>query len=267
MTERHQGFPTAPQAALLLVTLFLLEVLLGVLLRGLNAALGLSDAALAALDSLLANGLLLSAVLQYKGIGHRALVHPSAASPLATFALLLPPLLLLTPALVLLLGVANDWMMRLLPLSAWEAEAFDAMSATDPASLIAGCLLAPVLEEMLFRGVVLRGFLHQYPRGQAIAGSAILFGAAHLNIYQFVVAVVIGSLAGWLYERTRSLLPGITLHVAFNSLVALLGAADDSGAAAAAVADGSATAASGPVWLLTMTLGLVGAWWLRRLLR
>jgi len=127
MNERHEQFPTAPQAVLLLVTLFLLEVLVGVLLRDLNGVLGLSDAALGALDSVLANGLLLSAVLQYKGIGHRALIHPSAASPVATFALLLPPLLMLTPALVLLLGVANDWMMRLLPLSAWEAEAFDAM--------------------------------------------------------------------------------------------------------------------------------------------
>ncbi len=267
MNERHEQFPTAPQAVLLLVTLFLLEVLVGVLLRDLNGALGLNDAALGALDSVLANGLLLTAVLQYKGIGHRALIHPSAASPVATFALLLPPLLMLTPALVLLLGVANDWMMRVLPLSAWEAEAFDAMSATDAASLITGCLLAPVLEEMVFRGVVLRGFLRQYPRGQAIAGSAILFGAAHLNIYQFVVAVVIGSLAGWLYERTRSLLPCITLHVAFNSLVSLLGAVDDSGATAAAVADGSADLASGPVWLLTLALGLAGAAWLRRLLR
>jgi membrane protease YdiL (CAAX protease family) len=39
-----------------------------------------------------------------------------------------------------------------------------------------------VLEEMLFRGIVLRSFLLLYPRGAAIAGSAILFGFAHLNI-------------------------------------------------------------------------------------
>ena len=49
-----------------------------------------------------------------------------------------------------------------------------------------------VLEEMLFRGVTLRGFLRRYSRTFAIRWSAALFGIAHLNLYQFMTALAIG---------------------------------------------------------------------------
>jgi membrane protease YdiL (CAAX protease family) len=70
---------------------------------------------------------------------------------------------------------------------------------------------------MLSRGVILRGFLEQYPRPLAICGSAVLFGAAHLNVYQFVLGVVMGVLLGWIYEKTRSLIPCIALHGVYNT--------------------------------------------------
>jgi membrane protease YdiL (CAAX protease family) len=81
------------------------------------------------------------------------------------------------------------------------------------------CVAAPVLEEMLFRGVILRGFLRQYSRTFAIVWSAALFGIAHLNLYQMMTALAIGIVAGWLYERCRSLWPCILLHAAYNGFV------------------------------------------------
>ncbi|WP_245725426.1 CPBP family intramembrane glutamic endopeptidase [Pandoraea oxalativorans] len=81
------------------------------------------------------------------------------------------------------------------------------------------CRFAPVVEEMLFRGIVLRGFLTQYPSGTAIAHSAAVFGLAHLNIYQVVTLPLIGLILGKMYERTRSILPGILLHMAYNTAV------------------------------------------------
>lgn len=91
-----------------------------------------------------------------------------------------------------------------------------------PGAFVTVCLLAPVVEEMLFRGIILRSFLHQYPSRPAIAGSAFIFGLAHLNLYQFVTAFLFGLVAGWLYERSRSLWPPILLHAAcnFTSVVA-----------------------------------------------
>jgi membrane protease YdiL (CAAX protease family) len=100
---------------------------------------------------------------------------------------------------------------------------FQQMQATHFAALFTTCLLAPVLEEMLFRGLILRSFLARYGRGPALLGSAALFGLAHLNIYQGLVGLVLGLVAGWLYERTRSLGPCILLHGAYNSSLAWLG--------------------------------------------
>lgn len=103
---------------------------------------------------------------------------------------------------------------------------FERMASNTLPMLVATCLLAPILEEMLFRGIILRSFLQQYSRWASIVGSAAIFGLAHLNVYQFVVGLVMGTALGWLYERSRSLWPCIILHAAYNSLASLLNAFD-----------------------------------------
>ena len=112
--------------------------------------------------------------------------------------------------------------------------------------------LAPVLEEMLFRGVILRAFLHRYPKGAAISVSALYFGIAHLNVYQFALAFLLGLVLGWLFERSRSLLPCIALHAVYNSSV-LLG-------------ESSATGSPVLLWLAATTAAFVGIIVLRRVL-
>jgi membrane protease YdiL (CAAX protease family) len=107
-------------------------------------------------------------------------------------------------------------LVNIAPLSAWEEQFFHRVGAHDIATIATVCVLAPVFEEMLYRGIVLRGFLERYSRGNAIFGSAVFFGAIHLNMYQFMLGVVLGSILGWLYERTRSLIPCIALHGAYN---------------------------------------------------
>jgi membrane protease YdiL (CAAX protease family) len=116
--------------------------------------------------------------------------------------------------------------------------------------------MAPLLEEMLFRGIVLRGFLLRYARWQAILGSALLFGAAHLNIYQFVVGLVMGTVLGWLYERTRSLIPCIALHAAYNSGTIFIGDWPES----------ASTADAAWALLLVLLAGACGVLALRRML-
>jgi membrane protease YdiL (CAAX protease family) len=136
--------------------------------------------------------------------------------------LVVPPVLLLVPALLLTITSMLNLLMRVVPLSAWEESMFSRMADGSIAAVLAVCVLAPLLEEMLFRGIVLRGFLQRYPRWQAIFMSALFFGAAHMNIYQFVVGFVMGTVLAWLYERTRSLIPCIALHAAYNITTLLL---------------------------------------------
>lgn len=86
---------------------------------------------------------------------------------------------------------------------------------------IAICVVVPVAEEVVFRGAVLRKLLQIFGYGQhwwAIVVSAALFGAAHLNMAQFVHAFLIGLLLGWLYFRTHSVVPGVAFHLINNAV-------------------------------------------------
>ena len=86
------------------------------------------------------------------------------------------------------------------------------------------CLLAPVAEELVFRGAALRTLLEWKPerRWLMIVLSALLFALAHLNPAQLLHPFVIGLLLGWIYERTRSVLPGIVYHWANNTAAYLM---------------------------------------------
>ncbi len=80
-------------------------------------------------------------------------------------------------------------------------------------------LLAPLAEEIVFRGAILRALLNtRWSPWLAIAVSALLFGVAHLNPAQFPHAFIIGMLLGWMYWRTGSILPAVAYHWANNSV-------------------------------------------------
>ncbi|HET9642130.1 MAG TPA: CPBP family intramembrane glutamic endopeptidase [Burkholderiaceae bacterium] len=59
--------------------------------------------------------------------------------------------------------------------------------------------------ELLFRGLILQGFLRRYRPAVSLFASALLFGLAHGNVHQFLVAFPLGLANGWLVWRTRSL--------------------------------------------------------------
>lgn len=80
-------------------------------------------------------------------------------------------------------------------------------------------IIGPIGEELVFRGVVLKGLLRLSRRPWvAIVGSALIFGLVHMNPVQVFGASLMGLVMGWLYVRTGSLMPGIVMHVANNSL-------------------------------------------------
>lgn len=81
-------------------------------------------------------------------------------------------------------------------------------------------ILAPLAEEAVFRGAVLRVLLRLFDKKWhwiAITISAILFGLVHGNVQQFVHATLIGLILGWMYYRTDSILPGVLFHWVNNS--------------------------------------------------
>ena len=79
-------------------------------------------------------------------------------------------------------------------------------------------VLAPLAEEMFFRGVLYTTLRQRgYPR-LALWGSATLFGIIHFNLAALCPLIFLALVWTWLYERTGNLLAPITAHVLFNAV-------------------------------------------------
>lgn len=88
-------------------------------------------------------------------------------------------------------------------------------------AIFTAVVCAPILEEILLRGIVADGFLKRYSPTKAIVWSAVIFGVMHLNPVQTVGATLLGLALGWLYYRAQSLWPCMFLHFVNNSIGSL----------------------------------------------
>lgn len=86
------------------------------------------------------------------------------------------------------------------------------------------CLVAPVIEELLFRKLLIDR-LHRFGDRAAMLASAVAFGLLHGNFNQLFYACFIGLLLGYVYCRTHRLRYTILLHMALNLLGGVLPAA------------------------------------------
>ncbi len=82
--------------------------------------------------------------------------------------------------------------------------------------IIATFVIAPIGEELFFRGVIL-GYAKRYmPPAVAILFQGVLFGLYHGNIVQGIYACILGCLLGYVAYKSESLIPGMILHFSIN---------------------------------------------------
>jgi membrane protease YdiL (CAAX protease family) len=102
-----------------------------------------------------------------------------------------------------------------------------AQTLTDKASGNAGgvvllvlvtVVMAPVVEELFFRGLVLRSAERRWGTAWAIAFSSVLFGITHFELLQLPPLALFGAIAAILTVRTGRLGPAIWAHIGFNAL-------------------------------------------------
>jgi len=86
------------------------------------------------------------------------------------------------------------------------------------AIIVFACLLAPLWEELLFRGILYPVVRRLLGAPLSIAVTALAFAAVHGNVSQLAPLFVLGALLAYLYERTHSLWSCIAAHAAFNSV-------------------------------------------------
>ena len=125
-------------------------------------------------------------------------------------------LLVIAAIITVALTVLTDPLTELIPMPESVEKIFKEMVQANVFSFLTLVVAAPVLEELFFRGIILDGFLKNYAPRKAIIWSAVIFGAAHMNPWQFVGAGLAGLLIGWVYYKTGSLIPGMLMHFVNN---------------------------------------------------
>lgn len=88
--------------------------------------------------------------------------------------------------------------------------------------VLALVLVAPVAEELFFRGVVYNAWLREYGPRAAIFGSGVLFAVIHGSLFLIVPFAALGIALALLYRATASLPATIALHAGFNGITVLI---------------------------------------------
>ncbi|MBQ6814399.1 MAG: CPBP family intramembrane metalloprotease [Lachnospiraceae bacterium] len=82
-------------------------------------------------------------------------------------------------------------------------------------------ILAPVTEELLFRGLVYKRLKTYYDWITAAYISGIIFGVAHLNLVQGIYGFIMGIVFSFIYEKYKNIVAPIIMHMAANIVVVL----------------------------------------------
>ena len=116
------------------------------------------------------------------------------------------------------------WLLSIFPENEAMLEAFEFLMQSPLAAGFYVLILAPVFEEFLFRGVLLRGILFKgFSPAYAVVFSAALFALVHLNMLQGIHAFLLGVLLGGIYLKTGNFTIVVLGHMVSNLIVWLQG--------------------------------------------
>lgn len=121
-----------------------------------------------------------------------------------------------------LIGEVNIALDKVLPPPAWFWELFNKIFESDYGiygAILKVVIMAPVIEELIFRGVIMHGLMRNYSKFTAVFVSALLFALFHLNPWQFPATFILGLVLGILMLRTRNIYLCIIGHAINNGLV------------------------------------------------
>jgi len=110
------------------------------------------------------------------------------------------------------------------PMPEWLEKLMDQMLEGSPlwATLLSVSVFAPLFEEWLCRGMILRGLLTKMKPATAIVISAAFFAILHMNPWQAIPAFCLGLLFGFVYYKTGSLKLTMLMHCVNNTMAVVL---------------------------------------------
>ena len=147
-----------------------------------------------------------------------------------SFALMILVTVVMTFASMFAFDLPNYWNMQLTNKSSILAQFYEMMMEVMKqmtggpfwSSFLVVAIFAPIFEEWLCRGMVLRGLLTKMKPVWAIVISALFFAVIHGNPWQALNAFLIGVLMGYVYYKTGSLILTMTIHFVNNGTAVIL---------------------------------------------
>jgi len=83
---------------------------------------------------------------------------------------------------------------------------------------LGGVFVAPLVEEIVFRGFLFQGLRQVYGSRKAILVSSLAFAVMHLQLEALIPTFVLGCSLAYVFDRANSILPGALLHLLVNLL-------------------------------------------------
>lgn len=122
------------------------------------------------------------------------------------------------------IGLLGNALTKLLGIPAPQSFALAVNGASYPWELalltLLGGVVAPIKEEMLFRGLIYPPLREAHGKGRGILLTAIFFAMLHFDIIRFLPLFLGGIVLTWLYERSSSIWPSVVAHGTWNILMA-----------------------------------------------
>ena len=219
-TEKTIDYPKIKNAILLLVLLIILQlsfgIILGLFAASTNSYLNNYSTGIA---SLLSSAVVILIALKKSNFSFTSI------SRIRNLSVHLYMLIIITCAgLSIVLSEVDNLFQLFFPVTPFFYELFHGLFYTDDviSSIFLLLIVAPLTEEILFRKIILSGFINNYGITKAIILSSIMFGTIHLNPWQFIPATAVGFYFSWLYIKTNSIIPCIFAHGTFNVLPFLI---------------------------------------------
>ena len=119
--------------------------------------------------------------------------------------------------LILVMAEVDNYILYYLPMPLEMIDLFKTLISGSSGFFVV-VIMAPVTEELFFRGMILKGLGLKYKPAMTICISAFLFGAIHFNPWQLIPAFGAGIFIGWLYLVTNNILLCIFVHALNNGL-------------------------------------------------
>lgn len=155
-------------------------------------------------------------------LGRRSRLGLKSLFPTSRFRVrYLAPIFFTVLGLDIVISEIGNWMQIYLPMNRTVGDSLMGLFSVEAGlgkSFLLVVIFAPLLEEIVFRGLILRGFLHHYSVKKAVLVSSLLFGLFHMNIWQFPGGLAWGIIAAWWFVETRSLLYCTLGHAIMNGL-------------------------------------------------